>query len=329
MIDSRFFAIDTTFNEVCLLCRALGSPTAPFCRGAIRERLCWSLRFSALSKKSLFHTLAGLNERIVAVCAAGLAAGPGVGLAVSLFVTWLGVVHHGLPLGSVATSMLRGGLVGAWLYPWRPKLAQHPLTGFRLTFCVSLLRSGLIFLLAPYSAAALHRTAEIGKAPVQGLGAALILAIVEQVRDRDEQSRAAALAELRTLQARMNPHFLFNALNALAALATVAPQEVPGATGRLRQFLRGSFDQQERVLVPLEEELAVVGAYSDIESLRFAGRLKVEHTIDLGLLNVLISPFLAPTAGRERDPTRAPILAPGRAAASRGPPCRKVARAER
>jgi len=129
-------------------------------------------------------------------------------------------------------------------------------------------------------------------APVlQGLGTALILAIVEQVRNRDEQTRAVASAEVRALQARMNPHFLFNALNALAALATVAPQEVPEATGRLRQFLRASFDQQERVLVPLEEELAVVRAYLDIESLRFGDRLKVEQTIDPGLLKVLMPPF--------------------------------------
>jgi Histidine kinase len=49
---------------------------------------------------------------------------------------------------------------------------------------------------------------------------AMDLAIVEQVRDRDEQARAAALAEARALQARVNPHFLFNVLNALAALAT-------------------------------------------------------------------------------------------------------------
>jgi LytS/YehU family sensor histidine kinase len=89
----------------------------------------------------------------------------------------------------------------------------------------------------------------------------------------------------------MNPHFLFNALNALAALATVAPREVPRATGRLRQFLRASFDQQERLLVPLEEELAVVRAYLDIESLRLGDRLKVEQTIDPGLLQALMPPF--------------------------------------
>jgi two-component system sensor histidine kinase LytS len=126
---------------------------------------------------------------------------------------------------------------------------------------------------------------------LQGLGTALILAIVGQVRDRDEQTRAVALAEVRALQARMNPHFLFNALNALAALSRVAPRKVPRATGQLRQFLRASFDQQERLLVPLEEELAVVRAYLDIESLRLGDRLKVEQTIDPGLSKVLMPPF--------------------------------------
>jgi LytS/YehU family sensor histidine kinase len=89
----------------------------------------------------------------------------------------------------------------------------------------------------------------------------------------------------------MNPHFLFNALNALAALSRVAPREVPSATARLRQFLRASFDQQERVLVPLEEELAVVRAYLEIESLGLGDRLKVEQRIDPDLLNALVPPF--------------------------------------
>src|SRR5277367_7009541 len=116
-------------------------------------------------------------------------------------------------LGSIGLSMLLGGLAGGLLYRWRPKLAQHPLTGFCLTLGVSLLRSGLIFFFAPHPPETLYRLEEIGMAPVlQGLGTALILAIVEQVRDRDEQTRAAASAEVRALQSRMNPHFLFNAL---------------------------------------------------------------------------------------------------------------------
>jgi two-component system LytT family sensor kinase len=232
-----------------------------------------------------------LNERIVAVCASGLVAGPWVGLAVGTFVTWLAVAHHGLPLGAITISMLSGGLAGGWLCRWRPKLAQHPLTGFSLTFGVSLLRSGFLFF-ALHPAATLYRLEKIGMAPVlQGLGTALILAIIDRVRDRNEQSRAAALAEARALQARMNPHFLFNALNTLAALSRIAPSEVPGAVSRLRQFLRASFDQHERLLVTMEEELALVRAYLDIELLRLGDRLKVEETIDPGLLKALMPPF--------------------------------------
>jgi two-component system sensor histidine kinase LytS len=128
-------------------------------------------------------------------------------------------------------------------------------------------------------------------AVLQGLGTALILAIVTHVRERDEQTRAAVSAEVRALQARMSPHFLFNALNTLAALATVAPREIPRAAGRLRRFLRASFDQHEQVLVPLEEELAVVRAYLDIEALRLGSRLKVEEIIDPGASDILTPPF--------------------------------------
>ena len=293
--------MDIIFNDVCVLVTAAFALTLlPGFRQPERSLLSRRDQGTAL----LVFMVLGLveevtvshagwfHERIVAVCAAGLLGGPWVGLAVSLFVTWLAVAHDGMPFGSIAISMLCGGLAGGCLYRWRPKLAQDPLTGFCLTLGVSLLRSGLIFFSAPGSHAALPRLEEIGMSPVlEGLGTALVLAVVERVRDRDEQTRVAASAEARALQARMNPHFLFNALNALAALSTIAPREVPQATGRLRQFLRASFDQQERALVALEEELAIVRAYLDIESLRLGDRLKVEEAIDPGLLTALTPPF--------------------------------------
>jgi two-component system LytT family sensor kinase len=301
VIDSEVLAMDSIFNEVCILVTAAFVLTlVPGLRrpeGSLLSRrdqgtaLLVFLILGLIEEATVSHG-GWLNERIVAVCAAGLLAGPWVGLAVSAFVTLLAVARHGLPLGSIATAMLCGGLVGGWLYQWRPRLAQQPLTGFCLTLAVSLLRSGLVFFFAPRSPAALQRLEEIGMAAVlQALATALILAIVEQVRDRDEQTRAAALSEARALQSRMNPHFLFNALNALAALSRVAPRKVPQAAGRLRQFLRASFDQHERLLIPLEEELAVVGAYLEIESLRIGDRLKVEQTIDPDLLQVLMPPF--------------------------------------
>jgi two-component system, LytTR family, sensor kinase len=300
MNDSEVYAMDTIFNDVCVLVTAAFALTlVPGFRQPERSLLSRRdqgtvllvfLILGLVEELTVSHA-GWINERIVAVCAAGLVAGPWVGLTVSLFVTWLAVAYDGLPLGSIGISMLCGGLAGGYLYRWRPRLARHPLTGFCLTFGVSLLRNGLTFYAAG-SLAAPHTIMQIGMAPLlQGLGTALILAIVEQVRDRDEQTRAAASAEVRAMQARMNPHFLFNALNVLAALSAIAPRQVPRATRQLRQFLRASFDQQERPLVPLEEELAVVRAYLEIESLRLGNRLKVEQTIDPALLEVLIPPF--------------------------------------
>jgi two-component system, LytTR family, sensor kinase len=232
------------------------------------------------------------NQRIVAVCAAGLVAGPVVGLIVGTVVTWLAVVSDGLPLATIGVSMLAGGFAGGLLQRWRPKIAQSPWAGFLLTVAVSWFRDGLLLLFAPSTVLAAHAWHQLGVAPfIQGLGTALILAIVAQARQRDDQARAAASAEVRAMQARMNPHFLFNALNALAGLATVAPREVPRAVGRLRMFLRASFDQPEQPLVPLEEELGVVRAYLDIEALRLGNRLKQETTIQPGLSNALLPPF--------------------------------------
>src|SRR5215468_2746020 len=221
--------MDTICNDVCALVtaaftltlvRGFRQPEGSFLRSRVpssrRDQGMALLVFLALGLvEEITASHAGwFNERIVTVCAAGLVAGPWVGLAVSVFVTWLAVGYDGLPLGPVGISMLCGGLAGGFLHRWRPKQAQRPLTGFGLTLAVSLLRSGLFLLYAPSSQVALNSLEKIGMATVlQGLGTALLLAIVEQVRERDEQTRAAAAAEMNALQARMNPHFLGNALN--------------------------------------------------------------------------------------------------------------------
>jgi two-component system, LytTR family, sensor kinase len=261
---------------------------------SVRDRGTALLVFLLLGflEEAVVRETGWFNQRIVAVCAAGLVAGPVVGLIVGTVVTWLAVVSDGLPLATIGVSMLAGGFAGGLLQRWRPKIAQSPWAGFLLTVAVSWFRDGLLLLFAPSTVLAAHAWHQLGVAPfIQGLGTALILAIVAQARQRDDQARAAASAEVRAMQARMNPHFLFNALNALAGLATVAPREVPRAVGRLRMFLRASFDQPEQALVPLEEELGVVRAYLDIEALRLGNRLKQETTIQPGLSNALLPPF--------------------------------------
>jgi RNA polymerase sigma factor (sigma-70 family) len=293
--------MEIIFYKVCLLVTAAFALTlVPGFRRSERSLLSVRDRGTALLvflvlglvEEAAVGQTGWFNHRIVAVCAAGLLAGSGVGVVVAAFVTWMAVAYDGRPLGPIGISMLCGGLVGGWLYRRRPRLAQQPLTGFCLTFTVAWVRDCLTLLCTPGQRAGVQTFGHIGMASVlQGLGTALILASVARARELDEQAQAAAAAEVGALQARMNPHFLFNALNALAALATVAPREIPRAAGRLRHFLRASFDQHDRALVPLEEELAVMRAYLDIESLRLGSRLQVEEAIGSGLAEVLAPPF--------------------------------------
>jgi two-component system sensor histidine kinase LytS len=233
------------------------------------------------------HSL--MNARIIAVCAGGLLAGPWVGGLIGVAVTVIACVYQQyLPI-PIGVSMLLAGLAGGLLHRWRPGLALLPVTGFVLGALTSLVRYGLLVL---SHADARSLLPEGTAAVIQGLGVALILLVVAQVRAREAQARAAAMAEVRALQARMNPHFLFNALNTLSALSAIDPRAVPGAAARLSLFLRASLDQHERPFVRLREELEVVRAYLDVESLRMGERLTVEQEIAPRLLGASVPPFL-------------------------------------
>ena len=93
--------------------------------------------------------------------------------------------------------------------------------------------------------------------------------VVDRVRTfrESELRRLAASAELRALQAQINPHFLFNALNTLYGLvprqASAAREMVVSLADVFRYFLKN-----EETTIPLEEELRIVEAYLRIETLR-------------------------------------------------------------
>ncbi len=299
MSDPPFLITQMVINKICVLVTAAFVLTlAPAFRSE-RSRLSFRDRGTALlvflalglvEEATVRHT--AFNHRIVAVCAAGLLAGPTVGITIAGFITWLAVAYDGYPFPSIGISMLCAGLIGGWLHLRRPTLAAQPATGFVLTFVVTLLRDGLIYCGANISHGTHVTIRHLLIAPVlQGLGTMLVLTVLARVRENDDQMRATVSAEVRALQARMNPHFLFNALNSLSALATIAPREVPPAAGRLRQFLRASFEQQDRTLIPIAEELAVVRAYLDIEKLRFGNRLIVEQSIDPAAGDAVVPPF--------------------------------------
>jgi two-component system, LytTR family, sensor kinase len=102
-------------------------------------------------------------------------------------------------------------------------------------------------------------------------------AIVEQVERfrAEELRRLASEAELRALQAQINPHFLFNALNTLYGTIDRTSHEARRMVLNLADIFR-YFLQGERVTIQLSEELRIVEAYLEIEKLRLGERLETE-----------------------------------------------------
>jgi two-component system, LytTR family, sensor kinase len=111
---------------------------------------------------------------------------------------------------------------------------------------------------------------------MRGLGA-VVAEQIERFR-ADELKRLVSQAELRALQAQINPHFLFNAFNTLYGIidrrSLDARRMVLNLADVFRYFLQG-----DRGFIPLAEELRIIEAYLEIEALRLGDRLKTEITV--------------------------------------------------
>jgi hypothetical protein len=110
-------------------------------------------------------------------------------------------------------------------------------------------------------------------------------------RDAEVRTRQALRAELTALQSRTNPHFLFNALNTIAALIAEDPAVAERAVERLASLLRYALDSGRRELVPLRDELAATVAYLELERLRFGDRLRTEIDVADDLQDVKVPPM--------------------------------------
>jgi two-component system sensor histidine kinase AlgZ len=105
------------------------------------------------------------------------------------------------------------------------------------------------------------------------------LALRTKERDEAEARRLTAEAQLASIESRVQPHFLFNTLNSIAALVHDDPAGAERMTGQLAALLRSALDSTATPLVPLDDELRVVRAYLDIERVRFGERLR--YSVDV------------------------------------------------
>ncbi len=101
----------------------------------------------------------------------------------------------------------------------------------------------------------------------------------EKERAAQELQTLAAQADLKALKAQINPHFLFNTLNTIAALIHTDPTLAEVTVERLAEMFRYVLVGSERGLTSLEEELAFVDGYLAIERARFGQRLHVARQV--------------------------------------------------
>ena len=87
-------------------------------------------------------------------------------------------------------------------------------------------------------------------------------------------------ARLKTLEAELHPHFLFNTLHAISTLLHSKPDAADRMISRLSDLLRLTFDRSGAAKVPLQEELEFLQKYLEIEQIRFQDRLTVQYDID-------------------------------------------------
>ncbi len=124
---------------------------------------------------------------------------------------------------------------------------------------------------------------------------AMIVALIFLVNLRDRERRMAVLAaeahsaQIRALRYQLNPHFLFNALNSVAAL--VSRRENAAAERmieNLSDFLRSGLALDPHDDIRLADELALHSAYLEIEKVRFPGRLKLDIDVPAELMSAMV-----------------------------------------
>lgn len=195
-------------------------------------------------------------------------------LTVNIFVSTMYSASIGVP------AMLVFRTVGPRLHG-KPQLRQW------LTYASVLLgvtAAGTLFARLVFVVLGLMRLGEIWGGYLQGLQISLAIAVpctigaitYSRLHSRlASTERLATEARLASLESRVRPHFLFNALNSAIALIPEDPKRAEDVLERLSGLLRFSLDAQAR-LVPLGEELRVVTDYLEIERVRFGDRLAYE-----------------------------------------------------
>lgn len=117
----------------------------------------------------------------------------------------------------------------------------------------------------------------------------------ERIKMEMLQSRLAselADSKLLNLRAQLQPHFLFNTMQSISALMFKSVRKAETSMAILSDLLRLSFDRDERLKIPLQEEVHFITQYIRILELRFGERLSISLSIDPKAMSSLVPPMI-------------------------------------
>jgi sensor histidine kinase YesM len=114
----------------------------------------------------------------------------------------------------------------------------------------------------------------------------------EKEMNEERLERLKTRAELDALQAKINPHFLFNTLNSIASLISENPAAAESTVEKLAELFRYTLQRSGNGTVRLSEELEIVRSYLEIEKVRFGDRLRFAIRADESLNDFQIPPLL-------------------------------------
>ena len=110
-----------------------------------------------------------------------------------------------------------------------------------------------------------------------------------QLRENENQR---LLAELSYLKAQINPHFFFNILNGIYALAIQKSDKTPEVIMKLSVIMRYIIYDANEPVVPLKKELKHIANYIDLQKMRLADIVNVKYIVSGNSKNIMIEPLL-------------------------------------
>ncbi|MDP4104759.1 MAG: histidine kinase, partial [Bacillota bacterium] len=126
------------------------------------------------------------------------------------------------------------------------------------------------------------------------IGLSQIISTLMEISRVEQIKEAANKAELKALQTKINPHFLFNALNAIASTTRRNPEKARELIITLSSYMRYNLELSDD-FIDIHDELQQVHDYVEIEKARFGSKLQVEYDIEevnVKVPSLLIQPLV-------------------------------------